>query len=119
MSGALEVGRMHGNVIVQSTVARPPVVRKKKVAGKKKRGKGIQAVSPVVASAPIAIQKMGLKHGVPGHYRVALQYSSPADAAAALDGATVHGNSVVFFVRAIDRSGGLNRNAPMEIKVDW
>lgn len=70
---------------------------------------------------PIPFGEIGARHGVPGHFRLALQYPTPEAAAAAKAAATVLGNSLVLFVRAIDRSGAgnLNANLPKEIRIDW
>jgi len=75
---------------------------------------------------PISFPEIGGTHGVPGHFRVALQYPTPEAAAAAKAAATVLGSSLVLFVKAIDRTPAPaaaapnpNVNVPKEIRIDW
>jgi len=74
----------------------------------------------VAGNDSIAFSEIGVRHGVPGHFRVALQYPTPEAAAAAKAAATVLGNSLVLFVNAIDRLAvPANANVPKEIRIDW
>jgi hypothetical protein len=50
---------------------------------------------------------------------VSLRYPTAEAAQTAKATAAVLGTSLVLLVRAVDRTGALNPNVPMEVKVDW
>jgi hypothetical protein len=85
-----------------------------------KTGPGVAGGKDRVAgNDSIPFPEIGVRHGNQGHFMVSLRYPTAEAAQTAKATAAVLGTSLVLLVRAVDRTGALNPNVPMEVKVDW